>query len=430
VSASGAPRAEHVQPTGLPVPLLALFGGMTVLGFVAFFAGLATDPETAWRAFHVNYLYFAAIAQAGVVLSCAFVIIGARWPGPVRRVAEGLGAWIPVTLVLAVIGFAFGRGYIYPWIADPLPWKAAWLNEGRMVLMDLGFLLVLTILSMMFLKASVRPALQGAADNATGLARTFFERWTTNWKGEEAEREASLRRTRALAPGICLLYAFGYTFIGFDGVMSLSPTWFSNLFGAYFAWGGFLGAITATTLICVLMRGHPGLEGEISRERLHDLGKMIFAFSIFWMYLFFSQYLVIWYGNLPEETQFFEARLGTEFLQSTWYFDGWFDRVWNQPYVKVTLFAWVCCWVIPFWFLLGQKPKKTWWFVGTVAAISSFGFWIERNILVWPSLVPDDTWSFLGWIQIGIALGFLGAFALSYLTYTRVFPGLAVPRTS
>jgi len=233
-----------------------------------------------------------------------------------------------------------------------------------------------------------------------------------------------------LAPGICLLYAFGYTFIGFDQVMSLSPTWFSNLFGGYFAWGGFLGAITATTVLCVLHRKHPGLEGEVSRERLHDLGKMIFAFSIFWMYLFFSQYLVIWYGNLPEETQFFAARLGTEFLQSTWYFDGWADRIWNQPYVKVTLFAWVCCWVIPFWFLLGQKPKKTWWFVGSVAAISSLGFWVERNILIWPSLVPDDTWSFLGWIQIGIAIGFLGAFALCYLTYTRVFPGLAVPRTS
>ena len=430
MSSSGASGAEHVQPSGLPGPLLALFGGLTVLGLVAFFAGLATDPETAWRAFHVNYLYFAAIAQAGVVLSCAFVIVGARWPGPVRRIAEGLGAWVPVTFVLAIVGFLFGRDYIYPWIADPLPWKAAWLNEGRMVLMDLGILFVLTILTGMFLKASVRPALKGAAEQSSGLAKTMFERWTTNWKGDLAEQEASADRLRVLAPGICLLYAFGYTFIAFDQIMSLTPTWFSNLFGAYFAWGGFLGAVAMTTIIAVLHRNHPGLEGEVTKSRLHDLGKMIFAFSIFWMYLFFSQYLVIWYGNLPEETQFFQARLGSEFLQSTWYFEGWFDRVWNEPYVKVTLFAWICCWVIPFWFLLGQKPKKTWWFVGSVAAISSLGFWIERNILVWPSLVPDDTWAWLGWIQIGIALGFVGAFALCYLTYTRVFPALAVPRSS
>jgi hypothetical protein len=156
---------------------------------------------------------------------------------------------------------------------------------------------------------------------------------------------------------------------------------------------------------------------------------MIFAFSIFWMYLFFSQYLVIWYGNLPEETGFFQARLGTEFLQSTWYWEGWWDRI-NEPYVKVALFTWICVWVVPFWLLLGQKPKKTWWFLGGVASVSAFGFWLERNVLMWPSWVPEDTFAFLGWIQIGVALGFVGAFSLTYLVFTRVFPALAVPRRS
>ena len=96
--------------------------------------------------------------------------------------------------------------------------------------------------------------------------------------------------------------------------------------------------------------------------------------------------------------------------------------------MKVTLFAWVCVWVIPFWVLLGQRPKRTGWFLGTIAPISAFGFWLERNVLVWPSLVPEDTWAWLGAVQIGIALGFLGAFALVFLMFTRVFPSLAVPR--
>ena len=182
-----------------------------------------------------------------------------------------------------------------------------------------------------------------------------------------------------------------------------------------------------TALLAVLHRRYPGLEGEITKDRLHDLGKMIFAFSVFWMYLFFSQYLVIWYGNLPEETQFFQARLGTEFLQSTWYWEGWWDRL-GEPYVKVTLLAWICVWVIPFWLLLGQKPKRTWWFLAGVAVISALGFWLERNVLVWPSWAPEDSFAFLGWIQIGVALGFLGAFSLTYLVFTRVFPALAVPR--
>jgi hypothetical protein len=101
-----------------------------------------------------------------------------------------------------------------------------------------------------------------AAERSDGLARGLFERWTANWRGEVAEREDSERKLRRLAPAICLLYAFGYSFIAIDQVMSIEPTWYSNLFPAFFSWGGFLSAISATTLLCVLHRGYPGLEGE------------------------------------------------------------------------------------------------------------------------------------------------------------------------
>lgn len=422
---SAAP-IERASPSAIPTPALVVSGVLTAVGVLAFFAGLATDAATAWRAFHVNYLYFAGLAQGGVVLSAIFVIVGAHWPGPVRRITEGLGAWVPLTLVLGAVGF-LGREHLYPWIEQPIPEKALWLNVPRLVLTDLGVLAALAVLSYFYLKASLRPTLHGAAERTSGWPRTLIERWTAGWRGEEEERKASARRVAILAPILCLTYGVGYSVIGFDQVMSLEPWFFSNLFGAYFAWGGFLTAVSVTALLAVLHREHPGLEGEIDRGRLHDLGKMIFAFSIFWMYLFFSQYLVIWYGNLPEETLFFEARLGTEFLQATWHFTGWWSRIWTEPWVKISLFAWICVWVIPFWLLLGQRPKRTGWFLGVVAGISAFGFWLERNVLVWPSLRPEDTWAFLGWIQIGVALGFLGAFALSYLVFTRIFPSLPVP---
>jgi len=419
---------ERVEPRGLPAGAALVCAALVAVGLVAFVVGLLRDPATAWRAFHVNYLYFAGVAQAGVCLACAFVIIGAHWPGPVRRIAEALGAWVPFTFLLGLIGYLGGRTYLYEWIEHPLPVKAAWLNEGRVGLVDLGILLVLSLLTLAFLKTSVRPALHGAAERTDGWARRLAERWTVNWRGEAEERAAADARLRRLAPIICLVYAFGYTIIGFDQVMSLEPTWYSNLFGAYFAWGGFLASVSVTTLLCVLHRNYPGLEGELHRGRFHDLGKMIFAFSIFWMYLFFSQYLVIWYGNLPEETHFLRERLGSAFFQDVWFFTDWWDRVLREPWVKVTLFAWICVWVIPFWCLLGQRPKRTAWFLGTIASISAFGLWLERNVLVWPSLVPENTWAWLGWVQIGIALGFLGGFALVFLTFTRVFPSLALPR--
>ncbi len=425
---AASPTLEAASPRALPSMPITVALALTGLGVVSFLGGLFTDPATAWRAFHVNTLFFAGLGQGGVVLVAILTIVGARWAGPVRRIAEGLSAWVPVTFVLAAIGFIGGREYVYPWIENPIPAKAAWLNVPRVLITDLAVLGVMAILSHAFLKASLRPTLYHAKDQAEGLARSMMERWTADWQGDEAELRASERRMQILAPIICMVYAVGYSIIGFDMVMSLSPMWFSNLFGAYFAWGGFLSAVSATALLCALHRNYPGLEGLFTRSRFHDLGKMIFAFSIFWMYLFFSQYMIIWYGNLPEETTFFAARLGSEFLQGTWYFDaGWWDRI-REPYVRMSLFTWLCCWVIPFWFLLGQRPKKTWWFLASVASVSVFGFWMERNVLVWPSLVPDDPTAPFGLVQFGIAAGFTGAFAGVYLVFTRVFPSLAVPR--
>jgi hypothetical protein len=395
------------------------------VGAVAFVAGLMTDPETAWRAYHVNFIYFATLAQGGLCLSCAIVIIDAKWPGPVRHVAGGIAAWVPISFVLLAIGY-FGREAIHTnWIHGAPHGKEGWLTIPRVYITDLAILLVLALLTIRFLRLSVRPALHGAADQAT-RAKGMFARWSADWRGDETEQAESERKLRVLAPIIALLYVFGYTVVGYDQVMSLTPTWYSTMFGWYFGWGGFLSGIAMTALICVLLRNAPGWKEEITKDRLHDLGKMLFAFSIFWMYLFFSQYIVIWYGNLPEETQFFELRLGSQFLQDTWFFVS--ERL-SEPYVPVSLAAWAGCWIIPFWVLLGQAPKRSWYILGPVSVVMLAGFWLERNVLVWPSLVPGDGFAWLGPIQLGIAAGFFGAFALVFLIYSHVFPTLPVSRS-
>lgn len=393
---SAAPAyVDEIRPSGLS-KLAPIAGLLAVAGLG--FGFLTGDATTVWRSFHVNYLYFGVLAQGGVILSCIFTIVGAKWPGPIKRFAESLGAWTVVTPVLFLADWFVGRTHVYPWL-PVFEAKPAWLNEGRLFWWNIGFMVVLAILSQVFLASSRKLATPGASD---------------------AEKEAARVRMKNLAPLICLAFAFGWSIIAFDQVMSLTPTWYSNLFGAFFAWGGLLSAVTTTTLLAVLHRNSPGLEGQITKDRLHDLGKLIFAFSIFWMYLFFSQYLVIWYGNLPEETQFFKTRLGTEFLMGTWYWEGWWDRI-NEPWVKVSLSAWIGIWVIPFWFLLGQVPKKTWWFVGTISCVSLVGFWIERNVLIWPSLEPQNTFAFLGPAQCAIAVGFVGAFALVGMLYRSRF---------
>jgi hypothetical protein len=416
------------MPRPLPTGLTALCAILIMIGAIAFAAGLVNDPSVAWRAYHVNYLYFGLMSQAALCLACAFVIIGARWTGPIRHVAEALAAWVPISFVLFLVGNYFGREYIHTnWLHAPPPGKESWLSFWRMYLSDAGVLAVGTILTLVFLRTSFRPALAGAAERAT-RAKGMFASWTAGWRGDEQEWKASDARLRVLAPIVCLVYAFGHTVVAFDQVMSLNPTFFSTIFGWYFLWGAFLSGVSATALACVLLRATtPGWDVEITSSRMHDLGKMVFAFSIFWMYLFFAQYIVIWYGNLPEETQFFQARLGPQFLQDSWKLIDW-PLLMSSPYAQLSLTAWVGCWVIPFWVLLGARPKRTPAILGGVAAASLFGFWLERNALVWPSLVPGDGSAWVGPIQIGIALGFLGAFVLTFLIFTRVFPTLPLPR--
>ena len=411
----------------LPRPLAFACAVLIALGVIAFFVGLTRDPSVAWRAFHVNFLYYGTTAMGALCLACALVIIDAKWSGPVRHVAEALGSWVPISFVLFILGNWFGAEYIHTnWIHGAPPGKEGWLTFGRVYGSDAFVLAVSTTLAIVYLRTSFRPALAGAAERAT-RAKAMFQSWTANWRGDQAEWNASRARLRVLAPIIALWYAFGHTLVAFDQVMALNPTWFSTIFGWYFLWGGFLNGVCATALACVLLRATtPGWDVEITKNRMHDLGKMIFAFSIFWMYLFFAQYIVIWYGNLPEETQFFQARLGPQFLQDSWKIVDW--QLFDLPYVKLCLVAWAGCWVTPFWVLLGQAPKKTPLILGGVALISLIGFWLERNALVWPSLVPDNGMSWAGPVQFGIALGFLGAFVLNFLLFTRVFPTLPLPK--
>ena len=436
---SAASELEVALPRELPKPLTQICALLAVVGVVAFVMGLATDPEVAWLAFHTNFIYFSALAQGGFAFAAIMVVVSAKWPGPLRRMFEALSAWVPISFVLGCIGY-FGGDYLFEWKREgAVHGKEAWLNATRVYTTDLVILGILSVFAIWFIKVSNRPMLKGLADNGTGWAQNMAKKWTADWKGDVEERDDAFEKLSKRAAPMLLFYALGYSFFVFDQVMSMEQTWFSNLFGAYVTWGGILSAVAAVALCTVFYRKAPGFEGLITEGRMHDIGKLTFAFSIFWMYLFWSQYLVIWYGNLPEETQFFADRLGNQFLVdkgattasawakawSSWDFN--WDRL-STAYGWTAMTTWACLWIIPFWVLLGQRPKKTGWILGPVATIVLFGFWLERNLLIWPSVIKDDSTSYLGLTQILIALGFFGAFGLVFLIYTRVFPTIAVPK--
>ncbi|MFI5315062.1 MAG: hypothetical protein ACHQ6T_05145, partial [Myxococcota bacterium] len=341
--------------------------------------------------------------------------------------------YVPVSLVLFSVIY-LGRHDLYAWVDHPVAGKEFWFEPTFAFTRDTIALSWITFISIFYLYLSIRPMLGPARESATGVRAALYQRWTAGWRGEERERALTLRRARKLAAVLVLSYAICYSLMAIDLVMSLAPEWVSTMFPAYFGWGGFLSACSMLALICLVMRNSTDLKGEITPSRMHDMGKMIFAFSIFWMYLFWSQYFVIWYANIPEETGFVVNRLGTQFVQDTWYFTGFFGRL-EQPYVHLSLAVWFLIWVFPFWVLLGQKPKKTPAILGTIATGSLLGFYLERYIEVTPSLVPPKAvlagaaiTPFAG-VELGIAAGFVGLFFLCFLSFAKVFPG-ALPAKS
>ena len=151
-------------------------------------------------------------------------------------------------------------------------------------------------------------------------------------------------------------YAFGYSLLAFDLIMSLAHKWVSNLFGAFYFMGCFLAALMGLAVLAIAVRRRMGLEALISPRQLHDLGKLCFGFTVFWAYLMWAQFLVIWYGNLPEETFFMFYRL----------IDPW------RPF-GVAVFLLV--FVVPFIGLLGVKPKTSPLLLTTFALVSATPGW-------------------------------------------------------
>ena len=167
--------AERANPGVLPQPLFNICLAAIVVGIVSFVGGVASDPETAWLAFHSNFIFFTMMSAGGLVLTAIYSIVGAHWPGPYRRFAESLAAFLPFAAILGIVGM-FGGEYIFDWQANgAMHGKEAWLNTTRFYATDIGLLFLLAGLAFVMLKASARPTLRNLAENGEGFAKKMAE---------------------------------------------------------------------------------------------------------------------------------------------------------------------------------------------------------------------------------------------------------------
>ncbi len=265
---------------------------------------------------------------------------------------------------------------------------------------DLVSLLAVFGLTIAFVYHDLKPDVAELAQHVSGWRRRLYDRIAGDYTGTPEQVAANDIRLSRLAPALILAYAYLFTVLAFDLIMSLAPYWLSNLFGAFFFMGAFLTGLTMLGLMTVYWRKKMGLEAIIGRSQFHDLGKLVFGFSVFWAYLMYSQVLVIWYGNLREETSFVFWRM-------------WGD--WRPLAIAVGLLVFL----IPFWGLIWVKSKTTVLTFTTFFTVSIVGFWFERYLLVQPSLIDSPVF---GLPEIGVSLGFLGLFLTAYGMFARSLP--------
>lgn len=370
---------------------------------------ISGDATRAWQVFHVNWIFWTGIAGGSIALTAVHKIANAKWSGVMIRFSQAAVAFLPISLLAMVLIFTLGYEAVYGHMQEELHGlphgKEIWLSYpvmfGRLIV-SLGALFAL---GWALIKADLLPDMHAARDRVDGARRALFDRWLRNYDATPEGEVAHHAKIHRLAPMYAALYAMVFTIVAFDGMMALQPHWFSNLFGGWYFMGSFLGGHTALALLMLFGSRHLGVSDLVSPKQRHDLGKLIFGFSVFWTYLMWSQFLVIWYGNLPEETGFVFSRL-------------WGD--WRP--IGATVFAGM--FLIPFAGLLGETPKKTKLILGLFATVSFVTLWIERYLLVMPSVAEHNGPTF-GLPELAPTLLFLGAFLLCYGWFAKTFPMLS-----
>lgn len=404
----GLEETFQKMPRYIPRVALVILFGLLTLGVVAFLIGISgEEPLRAWQIYLVNFVFWTGLAQAGVVFAAIYHLSRAQWGHVIRRVAEGMGVFLPIAFLL-FLPLIFGRFWLFLWMHEAHPNKAAWLNATFLFSRNGIGLLLLAILSLLFLYYSLRPQLGLALERALVKSTPLYDWLTRGWQGFELEEIRCRHALHTLAPAIIVGYAIIHSLMGFDLIMSLDPNWYSTLFGAYFFMDNFYLALAVIASTAVILRRALRLDREITPSHFLDLGKLLFGFDMLILGLLFTQYIVIWYGNITEETQFVILR--TKIF----------------PWAFFSLVALIAGYLGPFIVFLNRRVKQDPFALLPMGLVIAGGIWMERYVLIVPSLWRGPA-APIGPMELLITGGFTAAAALSYLAFLRAFPVLPWP---
>ena len=359
-----------VVPFRAPVLARRFAVALAVIGGGVLVAGSFIVPERTWANLLLSAYFVVGLGLAGVLLVAIEYVTGAGWSVAFRRVPEAMAGTLPVGAALVILALAFGSR-LYPWFHEShvggTAWfREAWLTPWFFYVRAVAYLLVWL-----------------------GFARAIVTRSRRQDRDGDVAHTLSNRRWSA-----AFLVAFGVTLwlASTDWIMSLEPHWFSTIFGVYHFAGLILSGLALTSIVAVGLDRFGPLRGFLTPDHLHDLGKLIFAFSTFWMYIWFSQYMLIWYANIPEETTYFIGRLA-----------GFWEPVF---YLNVLL-----NWAVPFAVLLSVRGKRSPGLLVKVSWTILVGRWVDLYWMVLPPFTGGNP--VFGIWEVGIIAGAAGVFFLA-----------------
>ena len=354
-----------------------------ILGFIFLnpFAGAHGDNLNStrfWAVMMQNSMFWLFLVNTATFFIVISILAMSGWQASFRRVTEALSSVAPIIGIITFVVMLcviFGqRGDIYPW-TDPgivknskeLQGKSGFLNPTFYIIASVICIGFWSLVSKKLRDFSKESDKMGTMDYTTG--KKWFSRETI-W--------ASF-----------YIVMFGLTVgsvIPWLWIMSMEPLWFSTMFSWYVFGSTFVSGIALITIFVIYFKNQGQLE-FVTQEHLQDLGKYMFAFSIFWTYLWFEQFLLIWYGNIPEETIYFKVRLQGAY-------EGLF-------YLNIVL-NFVC----PILIFMKKATKRNYTIVTFMCILILFGHWIDFYIMVMPGTVKFHP--HLSWFEFGIPIGFLG----------------------
>lgn len=396
---TGMPHGDdpHARPTldraqvtlregSSALPLIAGALGAVLLAF-GFLVGKG-QPEQLFHSYLLNWVYFAMLSLGGLFFVLLQHLTRAGWSVVVRRLAEAVGATLPVIAILFV-PIAFGVRAIYPWASeaamqDPVvAHKSGWLAPGPFVVRAAIYLVLWSLLGWWFWRQSERQDRMGALQIT--------------------------RRMQSVSAPAMLVFAITLTLASFDWIMSLSPRWYSTVFGGYLFGGLAMSSFALLIVLALLLQKRGALEGVVTMEHFQDLGKLMFAFVVFWTYIAFAQFMLQWYANMPEETNWFAARL-------------------NPAWLPLTRALVIGHFVIPFFFLLLRDVKRVRWGLWASALWLLLMEWFDLYWLIMPSLYHEGPRLRLLDVLFFLALGLLFAGALAWTLRRRALVPVNDPR--